>query len=208
VGREVGIPPERVATAAAEMAAASAEDAAAGSGALARRTSWGAPVAVGRAAELARAPSDDEWHALVADLRDMTGTAGRVISHGDAREWTTGELQVFIEPSPASPTGQEGQAGTAGHRVRVTASRPARLEVLGLGSAALVVGLLFLLTSALDAATFGPILEWLIPAVVAALGAGSIAARSVGMRRWEVEAEQEMERIVDRTRALLEAPPG
>ncbi|MGI9037690.1 MAG: hypothetical protein ACR2GQ_02405 [Gemmatimonadota bacterium] len=205
MGREVGIPPERVATAAAEMAAASAEDAAVGSGALARRTSWGAPVAVGRAAELARAPSDDEWHALVADLRDMTGTAGRVISHGDAREWTTGELQVFIEPSPASPT---GQAGTAGHRVRVAASRPARLEVLGLGSAALVIGLLFLLTSALDAATFGPILEWLIPAVVAALGAGSIAARSVGMRRWEVEAEQEMERIVDRTRALLEAPPG
>lgn len=194
VGREVGIPPERVATAAAEVAARSGD--------LGRRTSWGAPVSIGRTAELARVPSDDEWNALVKELRGVAGSSGRVITHGEAREWTTGDLHVFIEPSSA------GHAGQAGHRVRLMASQPARLEVLSLGSATLVVGLVFLLTSALDVATFGPLLEWLIPAVVALTGAGLLAMRSVGMRRWEVDTRAEMERIIDRTRLLLAAPQG
>lgn len=188
VGHEVGLPPERVARAAAALDARP--------GALQRETSLGAPVRIGRVVELPRAPTEREWHVLVAELRQSRDAAGRMISHGEAREWTDGRLHVFLEPS------------AAGHQLRFTARRREEMEIVWLGGAAVVLGLVLLVTRALDAATVGPVLELLIPGVLAALGLGSLGGRTLRLRRWAKETELEMARIARRARVLVEGPEG
>lgn len=185
VGREVGLPPARIARAAAALDARSAEGG--------REASLGAPVAVARVVELPRAPTDREWQVLVGELRESRDTAGRLMSHGgETREWTDGRLHVFLEPS------------VGGHRLRLSARRRDEMEIVWLGAAAVAIGLVVLVTQALDGATFGPLLETLLPAVLALLGAGSLAGRTLRLRRWADETELEMARIAERARALVE----
>lgn len=183
VGREVGLPSARIARAAAALDARPAEGG--------REASLGAPVAVARVVELPRAPTEREWQVLVGELRESRDTAGRLMSHGETREWTDGRLHVFLEPS------------VGGHRLRLSARRRDEMEIVWLGAAAVAIGLVVLVTQALDGATFGPLLETLLPAVLALLGAGSLAGRTLRLRRWADEKELEMARIAERARALV-----
>ena len=187
VGREVGLSPERVAAAAAAVGARSES--------LPRRTSLGAPVSVGRVVELPRTATDREWQILVAELRETFGARGRVTSHGDAREWTNGNLHAFLEPTEA------------GHRLRLGTQKTWSKEVNAIGASALVVGLVLLVTSGLDAATFGATFEFLIPAMLALGGGGALARNFLRLRRWADNRERQMEHIAGRARALLEATP-
>lgn len=182
VGREVGLPPARIARAADALDARPAEGG--------REASLGAPVAVARVVELPRAPTERAWQVLVGELRESRDTAGRLMSHGETREWTDGRLHVFLEPS------------VGGHRLRLSARRRDEMEIVWLGAAAVAIGLVVLVTQALDGATFGPLLETLLPAVLALLGAGSLAGRTLRLRRWADETELEMARIAERARAL------
>lgn len=186
VGREVGLPAERVARAAAALDHSPRV--------MHRETSVGAPVRIGRVIELPRAPTEREWQVLVAELRQSRDAVGRMTSHGEAREWTDGRLHVFLEPA------------AAGHQLRLTARRRDEMEVVLLGGAAALLGLVLLVTGALDAATFGPVWEMLLPAVLAALGFGSLASRTLRLRRWADETELGMSRIDERVRALVTEP--
>ncbi len=186
VGREIGLSSERVAAAAARVEARSE--------ALPRRTSLGAPVSVGRVVELPRAATDREWQVLVTELRQTFGAKGRVASQGDIREWTNGNLYAFLEPLDA------------GHRLRLGTQKSVARGVTAIGAASLVIGLLLLVTSGLDEATFGATFATLIPALFALMGGGALAGNFLRLRRWADERERQMEHIAGRARALLKAP--
>lgn len=188
VGREVGLEPERVARAAALLDA--------GAEPLPRETALGVPVRVGRDVELPRPLTDREWEIVAAELRDAFDSGGRVLSRGSSHEWSDGEVHAWLEPTPT------------GHRLRLVArSQPVTvLTVAGLFG--LFAGLLLLLTSGLDATTFGSTWELLLPALLALVGGGAAGMNVLRLRRWADDRERRLEHVAERARALAEGAPA
>ena len=91
IGHEVGIPPEFVAQAAGALDRG---------GLPATRGFLGLTVGVGRTVELPRMLTDAEWDHLVVDLRDTFDARGSVRAEGSLRQWTNGNLQALLEPTP------------------------------------------------------------------------------------------------------------
>lgn len=183
IGSEVGLAPERVAEAAAALDLRR--------GAL-RRTNLGMPVAVGRAVDLPRAPTDREWEMIVADLRETFRARGRVAERGDVREWHNGNLHAFVEPTPA------------GHRLRLGTTKGDATGLNQMGAVALVVALVWLVvlqvTGVVPESTF-------LPLIFAAMGGGSLAYNALRLPGWAQERETQMEEVATRALALLDAPP-
>lgn len=188
VGREVGLSPEVVAEAVEMLDARGTV--------LPRDTSLGAPVSVGRVVTLPRAATEREWEILVTELRDTFRARGHVTSQGGMREWRNGNLRASLEPTEA------------GHRLRMGTRKTDAKPVNGIGVAGLVIGSALLLSSGLDANTFGETLATLIPAVIAASGGSLLAANFLRLRRWASEREGQMEHIATRARALLKGAPA
>ena len=94
IGRDVGIPAELVAQAARSLDRG---------GPSSSRTLLGLPIGVGLTVDLDRRLSDHEWERLVIDLRETFDARGTVRSDGSFRQWTNGNLQALLEPTP---TGQ------------------------------------------------------------------------------------------------------
>lgn len=80
IGAEAGIPPDRVAEAAAVLVARGRP--------LPEEKSLGRDVSVGRLVPLARRPTEAEWEVLVSELRDVFAATGEVSARGGAREWS------------------------------------------------------------------------------------------------------------------------
>jgi hypothetical protein len=91
IGRQVGIAPEQVSLAAASLARG---------GTPTSRTLLGLTIGVGRTIELDRKLTEDEWARLVVDLRETFDARGVVRQDGSLRQWTNGNLQVLLEPTP------------------------------------------------------------------------------------------------------------
>src|SRR6185503_9155722 len=64
------------------------------------RRFFGLPVGVSLTANLGRQLSEHEWQQLVVDLRETFDARGRVREEGAFRQWTNGNLQVMVEPTP------------------------------------------------------------------------------------------------------------
>ena len=94
IGREVGISPDAVAQAAQKLEVRQ--------GAISR-TFLGLPIGVERRVALRRRLTDEEWERLVVQLREVFKARGRTRSDGSLREWTNGNLYVFMEPTPNGP---------------------------------------------------------------------------------------------------------
>src|SRR5256885_16741552 len=60
----------------------------------------GLPIAVGRTVALQRKLTDDEWERLVVDLRETFDARGRLREEGSFKQWTNGNLQALLEPTP------------------------------------------------------------------------------------------------------------
>lgn len=150
---------------------------------------------MGRVVELPRAATEREWQILVTELRATFSAKGRVASQGEIREWTNGNLHAFLEPT------------AAGHRLRLGTYNGLATAVTAIGGAGLVIGLLLLATSGLDARTFGTAFETLIPAFLALSGGGTLTWHVFRSRQWAEERERQMEHIAARARALLDGPP-
>ena len=187
VGREVGLEPDRVAEAAARFDARSLSSP--------RRTFLGGPMGVRRSVQLPRELTDREWETLAGELREAFGTRGRMISTGLTHEWTGDDVHAFLEPSGP------------GHRLRLDAQTFPLTVAAGAGAFGVLVGLQALATSALDAATFGPVLEVLLPLLLVLVGAGAIGMNVIRLRRWSDDMEERMEYVVGRARALTEGSP-
>ena len=129
IGREVGLPASAVAAAARAVEREQT--------ASPPRTILGLPLGVERSIDLPRKLTEPEWEHLVVRLRETFGARGQVRAHGSFREWTNGNLQALLEPTP------EGQ------RLRLrTVKGSARsflaggLGTLGLTAVMVVMGLI------------------------------------------------------------------
>src|SRR5690242_2363980 len=94
IGAEVGIAPSAVAAAAKSLVSAAAPEG---------RTFLGLPVSVGRTVNFDRKLTEDEWEQLVVELREVFNARGTMSGSGGFRQWTNGNLQALLEPTP---TGQ------------------------------------------------------------------------------------------------------
>ncbi len=126
IGRDVGIPTDLVVQAAKSLDRGERPGG---------RSYLGLPVGVGRTVELDRRLTEEEWEHLVVDLRETFDARGRVSSHGSLRQWTNGNLQALLEPTPS------------GHRLRLKTVRgnaialmSAGLGFVGVSTVMLVVG--------------------------------------------------------------------
>jgi hypothetical protein len=181
IGQEAGIAPERIAAAAKSLDHMP----------RAPRRIFGLPMGVERTVELNHRLSDEEWERLVVLLRETFKARGRVASEGSLRQWTNGNLQALVEPTPA------------GQRVRLRTFKsdgPPRmaggLAMLGIAATGLTVALLG--GAGGDTGTLAAF------GALGAMGATLIGTAIVGLRRWARLRQQQMEEVA----AKLESGDG
>jgi hypothetical protein len=177
IGREVGIPAELVAEAARSIDH---------TGRPVDRTFLGLPIGVGRTIELDRKLSDSEWEQLVSDLRETFDARGAVRYDGPFRQWTNGNLQALLEPTPT------------GHRLRLrTLKGNARaLMTAGLG----LVGVAAVtLIAAMVNGLAGSELSTTI--MLSLMGSGVFGAGAIQVPRWARLRRGQMEAVASRLTA-------
>ena len=184
IGREVGIPPERIAEAASSLARSQPP--------VPRRTELGMPVSAGHTIELPRALTDREWALVVADLRETFGARGKESSQGDTRLWANGNLHAFVEPT------------RTGYRLRLGTVKGDALALNRMGAFGIALGFFVSLAPVLNG---NPIAA--VPGMVAlgSLGVGAFVFNALRLPRWVREREQQMQEIAERTRALIASGP-
>jgi len=179
IGQEVGIPPELVARAARELDGS-------GSATIVRRLA-GLPIGVGRTVELGRRLTDEEWERLVTELRVTFDARGTVRQEGGLRQWSNGNLQVFLEPS------------APGHRLRLRTIKGNALGLIQLGG-------VFLIGSAvatLALAVAGRLGERAVgPVIMALAGVAAIVLAVIRLPGWARERSRQMELIAARASEL------
>ena len=186
VGLEIGVEPGRIAEAALTLQTRREV--------LPRRTFLGVPISAGRVIELPRALTDREWEVLVGEFRETFGARGHVTSQGGIREWTNGNLHVFLEPT------------ATGHRLRLGTHKGNATALLRIGAAGLVFGLALI---ALFVAEQLGRAALVLPVLAAVTGGGILASNVIRLPRWARRREAQMESIAGRVTALLgESPPG
>jgi hypothetical protein len=184
IGREVGLPPERISEAVAVYERRGQL--------LPRKTSFGLPTSVGSSVALPRRPTDHEWERLVAELRTTFGGKGVVTAHGSMREWAHSSFHAFVEPTET------------GYRLRMTDSRAAALGVGVLFGGFLVAFASVILIALLSKEDPG--LRLLIPALFGLGGVGVTTGSAIGLPAWASEQEKRMEHISKFAATLLAAP--
>jgi len=174
IGREVGIAPEAVARAARSLDVR---------GHAASTRLLGLPIGVARTVELGRRLTDAEWEHLVVDLREVFSARGTVRSQGSLRQWTNGNLQALLEPTPT------------GDRLRLQTVKGSARAWMGVGGlTAGVAGAV-----AIAGAAAGQ-LGHSIPGVLflLATGLGMFAGGAMQLPRWARVRRRQMEEIAAR----------
>ncbi len=174
IGREVGIAPEAVASAAQSLAIRAPAEV---------RTFLGMPIEVERTIELDRKLTDREWMQLVGELRVVFKARGKVTSGGSLRQWTNGNLQALLEPTPS------------GHRLRLSTMKG---DVRGwtiLGAMSLAASVLL----AAGAGAAGQLHLAIDPiALLALVGTGAIANSTLRLPGWARTRGRQMDSIAER----------
>lgn len=174
IGREAGISPEAVDRAARSLDVQPE---------AAVRSLLGMPVGVRRTVVLDRRLTEAEWEQLVVELREVFGARGVVSSTGSFRQWTNGNLQALLEPTPS------------GHRLRLQ-------TVKGSAGISIAAGLVMLGSSivmAISAAGAGH-LGQILPTVsmISLLGAGIVGSTVLRLPSWARLRGRQMESITTR----------
>ncbi|MBK5188011.1 MAG: hypothetical protein JJD97_07180 [Gemmatimonadaceae bacterium] len=174
IGREVGISPEAVDRAARSL------DVRPQSG---ERTFIGLPIGVERTIALDRRLTEAEWERLVVELRDVFKARGTVSSNGSFRQWTNGNLQALLEPTPN------------GHRLRLSTTKGNIRFSMFAGAAMLGLGI-FVATAA---AAAGQLAGAVPQAVIMSLaGVVTIASGALRLPGWARLRARQMEAITAR----------
>jgi hypothetical protein len=186
IGAEVGIDRAMVARSAATLAS-DAEG-----GHVTHRVA-GVPLGVARSTVLPRRLTEDEWEQVVVDLRQTFDARGRVARQGKLREWTNGNLQAFLEPTPD------------GERFRIR-TRKSGGEVPVMGGMVMVV--FALLVSLITLGTGDPLSEVIREGgILTLLGGLGFGFGSMSLRRWSAERQSQMAAVSERV-ALMAAGHG
>ncbi|MEP7066279.1 MAG: hypothetical protein ABI889_09625 [Gemmatimonadota bacterium] len=174
IGREVGISPEAVAS-----AAKSVELRATSGG----RTILGMPIGVSRSVELGRRLSESEWEHLVVELREVFNARGAVSAYGSFRQWTNGNLQALLEPTPT------------GHRLRISTQKGTMATTMIAGVALIAAGSM----AAIGAGIAGHLGAAAVDAAVfLGAGIGTIVVNAVRLPAWARLRGRQMEAITSR----------
>jgi hypothetical protein len=160
IGREVGIAPEAVAHAARALDVQPRAIA---------RTVLGLPIGVERIIELDRRMTDAEWELLVVQLREVFHARGTLSASGSFRQWTNGNLQALLEPTPT------------GHRLRLSTYKGNARASMLLGLGTLGVAAALFVASTLGGHLGGAVLEI---GMFSALGIGLIANGALRVSGW------------------------
>ncbi len=182
VGKEVGLAPELV-----ERAAKSLDR----KGHTHDRLVVGLPVGVGRTIELEHPLTDAEWHRLVVDLRETFEAQGKLSEHGPFKQWTNGNLQALLEPTP------DGQR----LRLKTFKADAMRLMSTGLGMTGITAGILTILY--LRAVPFDATAPW----IVFTTGIGLLVAGALRVPGWARLRRRQMEEIAERLTLATALPP-
>ena len=119
----------------------------------------GQTVSVGRTVQLPGKLSDEAWELLVVELRKTFQARGALQREGSLRQWTSGNVQVLIEPTEQ------------GEQLRMKARNVNRQSLLGSGATGLVT-VLILMTAALWHGGGAPVGVAVLATVVLSLFAG------------------------------------
>jgi hypothetical protein len=173
-GREAGIPPELIRSAAMSLAR---------QGESTAQRFLGMPIGVGRIVHLGRKLSDDEWDRLVVDLRETFNARGAVRRDSSLRQWTNGNLQVLVEPT------------SDGDRVRMRTIKGSARRLTAVGVGALAVSLAMLVAPAIAGVSASATSSL---AGLALIGVGAIAAGVGQLPGWARRRRQQMEDVASR----------
>ncbi|MDQ6633981.1 MAG: hypothetical protein M3Z10_04410 [Gemmatimonadota bacterium] len=181
IAREVDIAPDAITRAAQSLDRAPVPAMA--------QTFLGLPIAVERTVALPRRLTDAEWELLVVELRQVFRARGTVRAQGSLREWSNGNLQALLEPTP---NGQQLRIRTFKGDARASVA----IGTLALGMSA-VVGVMVGAPGALAAA--GPGI-----AALATIGAALIANGALRLPSWARQRRQQMDGVVERLMAATQ----
>jgi hypothetical protein len=185
IGREVGISPESISHAARSLEA---------TGRPASRTFIGLPVGVGRTIQLDRPLSDAEWGHLVTDLRETFSARGKLKSDGPFRQWTNGNLQALIEPTPS------------GERLRLQTLAEGPRSLMRSGMALLGVAAAVSVALGLTGALNGISVEGV--GFIAVMGLGMFALGALPLRGWARRRTAQIEAVIARLAARTSPQEG
>jgi hypothetical protein len=178
IGREVGIAPEAIASAARSLDLGDRQSV---------RRLFGLPIGVGLTANLGRQLSEQEWQRLVVDLRETFDARGRVHEEGVFRQWTNGNLQVLVEPT------------ADGNQVRMRTFKQDGPLYIGMGLGLVGLAVAAFAARYLAGADAAHLLQRFLP--VAVIGAGLSAFGAIRLPGWARERRAQMENIVARLRS-------
>jgi hypothetical protein len=181
IGQQVGIAPELVVRAAASLATAGTETS---------RSLVGFTIGVGRTIELDRKLTETEWEQLVVDLRETFDARGSVRQDGSFRQWTNGNLQVLLEPTPT------------GQRIRM---RTVKANARALLSAGMVTGTIAAIL-AIVGMTGGSHNNMVIAADIAIIAAGQLAIGAMQLPGWARLRRKQMEEVAQRLATAQSLP--
>jgi hypothetical protein len=192
IGREVGIAPESILLAARSLDQA---------GPYLPQRFMGLQIGVGQMVEFDRPLSDSDWERLVADLRTTFAARGAVRYDGPFRQWTNGNLQALLEPTPS------------GHRLRLQTVKGDSRALMTGGVVALGAATATLLAVALtgglgNAGTLTGV------GFLALMGLGMVAGGALRVSAWARRRRTQIEQIIARlalsagTRPLDDSNPS
>ena len=185
IGREVGIPDEQIARAALSVTGA----------AKPTRRFLGMTTGVAHTVHLARRLTDDEWERFIVDVRETFNARGTMTSQGSLRQWSNGNLQVWLEPTES------------GHRVRFQTVKGSAPVTVGLGLVASAASLIGETTAVLTgvAHDVGLVTSF---GVLGVIGLGAVATTALRLPRWAWTRQAQMEELGARVSAMALEPPA
>jgi hypothetical protein len=174
IGREAGLSPDVVASAARSLELRPQSGV---------RRYLTMPIQVERTIDLPRRLTDVEWEQLVVRLRETFNARGAVSVNGSFRQWTNGNLQALLEPTPT------------GNRLRLSTMRASSVFSMNVG-----VGLMGFsaVLGTIDAIAGHLATAWPGIAILASIGAGTFAFSGLRLPSWARRRAHQMESITSR----------
>jgi len=175
IGREVGLAPEAIASAARALDR---------TGAAETRRFLGLPLGVSRVVQLDRRLTESEWERLVVDLRQTFDARGKLGQEGAFRHWANGNLQAWLEPTGDS------------HRLRLRTRHGGAQAYMLAGLGVLTVGVALAIGTLVGAEIQGSL--WTKVASLVTIGGVLFATGALRLPGWARLRRKQMQEIAER----------